>query len=329
MGAMRVVVTGSIATDHLMVFPGRFAESLMRERLESISVSFLADDLQVRRGGAAANISFGLARLGLVPTLLGSVGEDFDDYRSWLDRHGVDTASVHVSDVHQTARFVCTTDADGNQIATFYAGAMQDARLIELAPVIERLTTIDLLLISPNDPVAMANHATECRYRGVPFIADPSQQLSSMTSDEVLNLLDGAAMLFNNEYEAALIHERTGLSDAEILDRVPVRVTTLGAKGARVQRRGEPPIEVSVVPELSRVDPTGVGDAFRAGYIAGMAWGLGDERCAQIGATLAAYVIETVGTQEYTFTPAEFGDRLAATFGAAAAAEISGHLSAA
>ena len=329
MGAMRVVVTGSIATDHLMVFPGRFAESLMRERLESISVSFLADDLQVRGGGADANISFGLARLVLVATLLGSVGEDFDDYRAWLDRHGVDTASVHVSDVHQTARFVCTTDADGNQIATFYAGAMQDARLIELAPVIERLTTIELLLISPNDPVAMANHAAECRYRGVPFIADPSQQLSSMTSDEVLNLLDGAAMLFNNEYEAALIHERTGLSDAEILDRVPVRVTTLGAKGARVQRRGEPAIEVSVVPELSRVDPTGVGDAFRAGYIAGMAWGLGDERCAQIGATLAAYVIETVGTQEYTFTPAEFGDRLAATFGAAAAAEISGHLSAA
>lgn len=329
MGAMRVVVTGSIATDHLMVFPGRFAESLMRERLESISVSFLADDLQVRRGGAAANISFGLAQLGLAPTLLGSVGEDFDDYRSWLDRHGVDTTSVHVSDVHQTARFVCTTDADGNQIATFYAGAMQDARLIELEPVIDRFGAIDLLLISPNDPVAMANHAAECRFRGVPFVADPSQQLSSMTSDEVLNLLDGAAMLFNNEYEAALIHERTGLSDDDICARVPVRVTTLGAKGARVQRSGEPAIEVGVVPERARVDPTGVGDAFRAGFVAGMAWGLGDERCAQIGATLAAYVIETVGTQEYTFTAGEFAARLGAAYGSGAAAEVAGRLPAA
>ena len=218
---MRVVVTGSIATDHLMVFPGRFAESLMKERLEAISVSFLADDLQVRRGGSAANIAFGMAELGLNPTLLGSVGPDFDDYRSWLDRHGVDTESVHISDVHQTARFVCTTDADGNQIATFYAGAMADARLIELGPVVKRLDTIDLLLISPNDPVAMANHADECRFRGIPFIADPSQQLSSMTSDEIHHLLDGAAMLFNNEYEAALIHERTGLTDQQILEQRP------------------------------------------------------------------------------------------------------------
>lgn len=327
MGAMRVVVTGSIATDHLMVFPGRFAESLMKERLEAISVSFLADDLQVRRGGSAANIAFGMARLGLTPTLLGAVGDDFDDYRSWLDRHGVDTESVHQSDVHQTARFVCTTDADGNQIATFYAGAMQDARLIELEPVIKRLESIDLLLISPNDPVAMANHAEECRFRGVPFVADPSQQLSSMTADEIHHLLDGAAMLFNNEYESALIHERTGLTDEQILERVPVRVTTLGSKGAVIHQRGATPIEVSVVPEDSKADPTGVGDAFRAGFVAGMAWGAGYERCAQIGATLAAYVIETVGTQEYTFTPDEFSTRLAGAFGPDAGAEVATYLS--
>lgn len=325
-GAMRVVVTGSIATDHLMVFPGRFADSLMKEQLDSISVSFLADDLQVRRGGAAANITFGMAQLGLHPTLLGSVGTDFDDYRSWLDRHGVDTESVHISDVHQTARFVCTTDADGNQIATFYAGAMADARLIELAPVAERLSRIDLLLISPNDPVAMANHAEECRFRDIPFVADPSQQLSSMTAQEITNLLEGAAMLFTNEYEAALIRERTGLTDDEIMQRVPVRITTLGAKGAIVQQRGEPDISVGVVPEDWKADPTGVGDAFRAGFVTGMSWGVDFERCAQIGATLAAYVIETVGTQEYTFTPVEFSDRLAAAFGAEAGAEVAGYL---
>ena len=325
-GGMRVVVTGSIATDHLMVFPGRFAESLMKERLESLSVSFLADDLQVRRGGAAANIAFGMANLNLRPTLLGAVGEDFEDYRSWLDRHGVDTESVHLSDVHQTARFVCTTDADGNQIATFYAGAMQDARLIELAPVAQRLGGIDLLLISPNDPVAMANHAQECRFRGIPFAADPSQQLSSMTAAEILNILEGAAMLFSNEYESALIHERTGLTADAILDGVPLWVTTLGAKGALVRRRGEPMIEVAVVPEKSKADPTGVGDAFRAGFVAGLAWGVDYERCAQLGATLAAYVIETVGTQEYSFTTQEFADRLADAFGAEAGAEVTRHL---
>jgi adenosine kinase len=323
---MRVVVTGSIATDHLMVFPGRFAESLMQERLEAISVSFLASHLEIRRGGAAANISFGMAQLGLRPTLVGAAGPDFEDYRSWLDRHGVDTASVHISDVHQTARFVCTTDTDGNQIATFYAGAMQDARLIELEPVLHRLGGIDALLISPNDPRAMANHAEECRFRGIPFIADPSQQLSSMSDEEIRNLLQGAAMLFANEYEAALIHERTGLTEAQILDLVPVRVTTLGAKGVRVQRRGEPLIEVGVAPERSKADPTGVGDAFRAGYLAGMAWGSGVERCAQIGATLAAYVIETVGPQEYRFTPVEFADRLAGAFGPEAGHEVAAHL---
>ncbi len=323
---MRVVVTGSIATDHLMTFPGRFAESLMKEQLESISLSFLASDLEVRRGGSAANISFGMARLGLRPALVGSAGPDFDDYRSWLDRHGVDTESVHISEVHQTARFVCTTDADGNQIATFYAGAMADARLIELAPVLDRLGGIDWLLISPNDPEAMANHAEECRFRGIPFIADPSQQLSSMTGDEVRNLLDGAGMLINNEYEAALIHERTDLTSEQILELVPVRITTLGAKGARIEHRGEPALEVGVVPEESKADPTGVGDAFRAGYLAGMWWGVTPERCAQVGATLAAYVIETVGPQEYSFTHAAFAERLGDAFGAEAGREVAGHL---
>ncbi|MFN8125855.1 MAG: carbohydrate kinase family protein [Candidatus Nanopelagicales bacterium] len=326
MTAMRVVVSGSIATDHLMTFPGRFAESLMKEQLESVSLSFLATDLQVRRGGSAANIAFGMGRLGLTPVLLGAVGEDFEDYRSWLERHGVDTESVHLSDVHATARFVCTTDADGNQIATFYAGAMQDARLIELEPVVDRLTGIDLLLISPNDPVAMANHADEARFRGIPFVADPSQQLSSMSADEIHHLLDGAAMLFSNEYESALIHERTGLTADEILARVPVWVTTLGAKGARVQRAGEPDIEVGVVPEHTKADPTGVGDAFRAGFVAGLAWELDLERCAQIGATLAAYVIETIGTQEYEFTADEFTTRLADTFGPDAGAEVRARL---
>lgn len=322
---MRTIVTGSIATDHLMVFPGRFADSLMEEKLEAISVSFLVNELQIRRGGAAANIAFGLASLGMRPALAGAVGPDFEDYRSWLERSGVDTDSVHVSSVHQTARFVCTTDQDGNQIASFYAGAMAEAREIELLPVMERIGTPDLVLVSPNDPEAMSRHSEECRYRGIPFAADPSQQLSSMDGEEILNLLKGAAFLFNNEYEAALIHERTGLSEQEILSVVPVRITTLGSKGARIERLGEPAIAVGCADEERKVDPTGVGDAFRAGFVAGLHWGLSYQRCAQIGSMLATYVIETVGTQEYEFTADGFLERLRTSFGDEAADEVSVH----
>lgn len=320
---MRAVVTGSIATDHLMTFPGRFADSLMKEELQSISVSFLADDLQVRRGGSAANIAFGMAALGMSPVLVGAVGPDFADYGSWLERHGVDVSSVHTSAVRQTARFVCTTDQDGNQIATFYAGAMTEARDIELGPVVDRIGKPDLVLISPNDPEAMARHARECRFREIPFAADPSQQLSSMTKGEILNLLDGAALLFNNEYEAALIHERTGLTDTEILELVPVRVTTLGDKGARIERAGGPVVEVGCPSEERKADPTGVGDAFRAGYVIGLHYGLEHERCAQLGSMLATFVIETVGTQEYKFTREQFLRRFGDAYGDGSALDVS------
>src|SRR5476651_1327511 len=230
--AMRIAVTGSIATDHLMSFPGRFADQLMPDQLHNVSLSFLVDSLEIRRGGVAANICFGMAAFGLRPILVGSVGADFDDYRSWLERHGVDTASVHVSDLHHTARFVCTTDTDQNQIASFYAGAMSDARFIELSPVAARVGGLDLVIISPNDPEAMLRHTDECRDRGYPFIADPSQQLARMEGPEIRRLVDGAALLFTNDYEKVLTETKTGWSDAEVLDRVGVRVTTLGAEGA-------------------------------------------------------------------------------------------------
>src|SRR4051794_13312558 len=168
---MRVLVTGSIATDHLMSFPGRFADQLLPDQLDRISLSFLVEDLDVRRGGAAANIAFGLAVLGLHPVLVGAVGDDFADYRAWLDEHGVDTASVHVSETLHTARFVCTTDRDQCQIGSFYPGAMSEAREIALAPVAERVGGVDLVLVSPNDPVAMARHTEESRTLGIPFAA--------------------------------------------------------------------------------------------------------------------------------------------------------------
>ncbi len=319
---MRLCITGSIATDHLMTFPGRFADSLVADQLEQISLSFLVEELEIRRGGVAANIAFGLGCLGLRPVLVGAVGSDFADYRSWLERHGVDTSSVHVSDVKHTARFICTTDENSNQIASFYAGAMSEARGIELGPIVDRVGPLDLVLVGPNDPEAMVRHTDECRYRGIPFAADPSQQLARMAGPEIRTLIDGATYLFTNEYEAALTEAKTGWSAQEILDRVEVRVTTLGARGARVERRGQPVLEVACPVEDQRADPTGVGDAFRAGFLAGIAWGLSDERCAQVGSLVATYVIETIGTQEYELARTHFLDRIGRTYGTLAQTEI-------
>lgn len=323
---MRIAVTGSIATDHLMTFPGRFTDSLVADQLDKVSLSFLVEDLDVRRGGVAANIAFGMACLGLHPVLVGAVGQDFDDYRSWLQCHGVDCDSVQVSELKHTARFVCTTDADHNQIASFYSGAMAEAREIELGPVAARVGGLDLVLIGANDPDAMIRHTDECRQRGIAFAADPSQQLARMHRDEIRLLVDGAAYLFTNEYEAALTERKTGWSSGEILERVAVRVTTLGSRGVLVERKGETPVRVLCPREERKADPTGVGDAFRAGFLAGVAWGLPLERCAQVGSMIATSVIETVGTQEYELSRDGFLARIEATYGSDAVADIEPHL---
>ena len=324
---MNIAVTGSIATDHLMTFKGRFADSLVVDQLDKISLSFLADELQIRRGGVAANIAFGMAVLGERPILVGAVGEDFVDYRSWLERHGVDCGSIYTSDTRHTARFVCTTDDDMAQIATFYAGAMSEAREIELGPVADRVGGLDLVLVGANDPEGMRRHTTECRTRGIPFIADPSQQLAFADGPFIRDLVKGASYLFTNEYEAHLTEQKTGWSAEEILDIVGTRVITKGKDGAVVLRRGEDPIEIPVAGDVVRADPTGVGDAFRAGFLCGLSWGLELEICAQVGSMLATYVIETVGTQEYVLRQEEFLTRLAEAYGERPAKMIEPHLS--
>jgi len=281
---VQIAVTGSIASDHLMTFPGRFADSLVVEQLDKISLSFLVDDLEVRRGGVAANISFAMAGVGLRPLLVGAVGADFAEYRSWLDRHGVDTGHVRVSELKHTARFICTTDRDQAQIASFYAGAMSEAREIELAPLSERVGGLDLVLIGANDPEAMLRHTDECRDRGYAFVADPSQQLAFSDGASIRRLVEGATYLFTNEYEAALTEQKTGWSADEVLSVVGTRVTTLGARGVRIEAKGEPTIEVGVARELRKADPTGVGDAFRGGFLAGLSQGRPLDQCATMGA---------------------------------------------
>lgn len=323
---MRIAICGSIATDHLMTFDGRFADSLVVEQLDKISVSFLASDLQIRRGGIAANISFGMSQLGQHPILVGSVGEDFADYRSWLERHGVDCQSVHVSETLHTARFVCTTDNDMAQMATFYAGAMAEARSIELGPIVSRSGGLDLVLIGADDPEAMLRHTEECRTRRLRFVADPSQQLAFADGAFIRRLIDGADYLFTNEYESHLTESKTGWTAAEIDGRVHTRVTTKGKDGATIYSQGEEPVHVDVAVGVTPVDPTGVGDAFRAGFLTGLVNELPHQRCAELGSVLAAYVIETVGTQEYTLSQEAFLQRLRESYGEQSAAEIAPHI---
>jgi adenosine kinase len=321
-----LLVTGSIATDHLMSFGGKFSDSLVVDQLDKLSVSFLVDDLEVRRGGCAAHPRFGLGSLGLRPILVGAVGEDFADYRSWLERHNVDCDSVHVSETKHTARFVCTNDATMAQFASFYPGAMSEARDIELKPVADRVGPVDYVLVAPNDPDAMLRHTEECRERGYPFLADPSQQLAFGDGELIRNLVDGAAILFSNEYESALIEKKTGWSTDEIRSRVGTWVVTLGANGVRVERDGDKPIYVEAVPEVEKVEPTGVGDAFRAGFLAALAWDLSTERAAQLGCLLAVHVVERVGTQEYVLHKEAFLRRCADAYGEEAAADIAAHV---
>jgi adenosine kinase len=322
-----IAVTGSIATDHLMTFPGRFADSLVVDQLDKLALSFLVDDLEIRRGGCAANIAFALGCLGQRPILVGSVGEDFADYRSWLERHDVDCDSIHVSQTRHTARFICTTDETMAQLASFYAGAMSEAREIELSPIAGRAGGLDLVFVGPNDPEAMLRHTEECRRRGYPFAADPSQQLAWAEGDLIRQFIEGAAYLFSNDYEAALIEKKTGWGPAEILDQVDTRVVTHGADGVRISRAGEPDIEVAAIPGVRAVDPTGVGDAFRAGYLAAVAVDLPVERAAEVGCALAASVVETTGTQEYVLSRTGFLNRFQTAYGAAAVAEIESRFS--
>jgi adenosine kinase len=325
---MRIGVAGSVGLDHLMTFPGKFTDSLVAGSLEKVSLSFLVDGLEVRRGGCAANIAFGMANLGLKPILIAAVGKDWADYDAWLKRHGVDTSHVLISKEQYTAHFTVTTDTELNQIASFFPGAMSEARNIELAPIMEKTGRLDLLVISPDDPEAMLRHTEVALENGIAVAADPSQQMARMSGEQIQKLIEGATYLFMNEYELALAIQKTGWSDHEILQKVKYRVITQGSAGARVESIDGEFIKVTCAKENAKVDPTGVGDSFRSGFVAGLAWGLSHERCAQIGSMVATYVIETMGTQEYRFTNEEFVARFADAYGKAAADEVAAHLAA-
>jgi len=305
-----------------MTFPGLFSDSLVDGALSKVSLSFLVDKLDIHRGGCAANIAFGMGSLGLNPLLIAAVGKDWPDYDRWLIEHGVDTRYVRVSKDLYTATFIVTTDEALNQIASFFPGAMSEAREIDIESVLSKEGAIDLFLIGPDDPEAMIRHTQSALRLGIPVAADPSQQLARMDGSSLKELVSGAKYLFLNEYELALILQKTGWSDAELMDQVDVRVTTLGAEGARIEEHGKETVSVPAPKENAKTDPTGVGDSFRSGFLAGLSWGLSHERCAQLGSMLATFCLETKGTQEYYFESSEFIDRFRDSYGALAAEQI-------
>jgi adenosine kinase len=308
---MRTVVTGSIAYDYLMSFPGKFTEHFLPEHLSRVSLSFLVDTMDKRRGGCAPNIAYTLALLGERPRLMATAGQDFSEYRQWLDAAGVDTTLVREVPGKFTASFFCSTDSDNNQIASFYTGAMAHAAELSFRTI----GPSDLAIISPNDPAAMTQYAEECRTLGIPFIFDPGQQCARMSGPELLAGIVGARMLICNDYELELIRQKTGLSEDELLERSDLLVVTRGEHGSSVISR-QIRHDVSAVPPNRMGDPTGVGDAYRAGFMKGMALGAEPPVCAALGSVAATYVLEHVGGQSHAYTWAEFQKRFEAHFGA-------------
>jgi adenosine kinase len=321
-----IAVTGSIATDHLMQFPGKFSEQLLADHLQKVSLSFLVDDLVIHRGGVAGNMAFAIGLLGGDVALIGAAGKDFDDYRQWLTSHGVDCDGVLISDSAYTARFVCTTDEDMAQIASFYPGAMSEARNIKLADLVSRTGAPELVIIGANDPDAMFLHTEECRQLGLPFAADPSQQLARLSGEEIRKLIGGADYLFTNDYEWDLLLQKSGLSEAQVMSQIGLRVTTLGPKGVDLVSSDGAFVHVGVVPETHQADPTGIGDAFRAGFLTGRGAGLSLERSAQLASLVAVLVLEAPGPQEWTWDRDAAVTRLADAYGAPAADEIAAAL---
>jgi adenosine kinase len=308
---MDIIVTGSIAYDYLMRFPGRFTDHLIKEALHQVSLSFLVEDMTRHWGGVAANIAYSLALFGLQPKLMGTVGRDFEDYRRWLTSAGVDTSTVRQLDHVFCASFFVNTDLENNQIASFYSGAMAFAKDYRISDV--HHGTPDLVLISPNDPTAMQNLAAECRQRGLRFVYDPSQQVPRLNGEELRQGMDGAYMLIVNAYEATMICEKTGLTIDQLRDAVEVLVITQGKNGSHIYADGGL-IEVPAAPVSAIADPTGVGDGFRAGLLCGVANGLPWKTAGEMGSLSAAYVLEQVGPQSHTFTPEAFVTRFRTCF---------------
>ncbi len=311
---MTLIVTGSIAFDYLMSFPGKFTEHLLPEHMQRVSLSFLVDTMDKRRGGCAPNIAYTLALLGETPALMATAGQDFGDYGAWLTAAGVDTTGVKVVADKFTASFFCSTDEANNQIASFYTGAMANAGELSFRTV-EGLAGDGLVIISPNDPGAMVQYAEELSTMGVNYIWDPGQQCARMDGTQLEDGITGAHMVICNDYEFELIRQKTGMSEADVLAAASTLIVTRGEHGSSVYT-DHTRVDVPAVPPDRIVDPTGVGDAFRGGLMKGMAQGRPLPVCAQMGSVAATWALEHLGGMSHAYTWPEFVARYTRHFGA-------------
>jgi adenosine kinase len=307
---MKIIVTGSIAFDYLMSFPGKFTELFLPEHLERVSLSFLVDSMDKRRGGCAPNIAYTLALLGERPTIMATAGEDFGEYRQWLEAAGIDTSGVREIAGKFCASFMCSTDSANNQIATFYTGAMADAGQLSF----RAFDDCGLAIVSPNDPGAMVQYADECRTLGIPFIFDPGQQCARMAGDELREGVEGAAIVIVNDYELELLRQKTGLSEAGLTKAAGALIVTRGEQGSSIVT-ADGSCDVAAVVPRRIVDPTGVGDAFRGGLMKGIALGLPYDAAARLGSVAATYALEHMGGQSHSYTWEEFKRRFEEHFG--------------
>jgi adenosine kinase len=307
----KIVITGSIAFDYLMRYPGQFREMLIEENLDSISVSFLVDEMTRHRGGIAPNIAYTMALLGERPVVVGSAGQDFHEYRAFLEEIGVDTSGVRIHDDLFTASFFVTTDRDNNQIASFYTGAMARARDLSLKEAVGGQA--DLVTISPNDPVAMRSYVAECKALGIPYFYDPSQQVARVGGEELAEGVDGAYLLVVNEYEHAALCKKTNQTHDDLLRQAEVVIVTRGQDGTDIYTQ-DGTIHIPAVLTDRIKDPTGIGDAFRGGLLKGWAAGWPWEIGGRVGALAATYVLEQVGTQNHSYTRQEFVERFRTHF---------------
>lgn len=299
---MEIVVTGSIAYDYLMRFPGSFRENIKPEAMQQISLSFLVEDMSKHWGGVGGNIAFTLAKLGIQPHLMGTVGRDFGEYRTWLENAGVNTDTVQQHDDVYTASFFCNTDLENNQLASFYSGAMSRARDYHLTQL---AFAPDLVLVSPNDPLAMSQYCQQCRDNGWRFVYDPSQQIAWMDGPTLRRDMEGAHVMIVNQYESMLIGEKSGLTVDDLRRAVDLLVITHGREGSEIFSNGDS-VFVPVFPTDKIVDPTGAGDAYRAGFIAGLLHNLPLELTGMMGSLSAVYALENVGPQNPHFDLAAF-----------------------
>ncbi len=309
---MSVVLTGSIAYDYIMSFPGYFKDHILPEKIHEISVSFLVDSMKRQRGGIATNIAYNLALLGERPKVMATVGQDFAEYRRWLELHFIDTSAIIEIPDEFTASFFVSTDKDQNQIASFYTGAMAHAHLVSFKDHVNG--DIELAVISPNDPRAMVQYVDQCKELGIPYIYDASQQIIRLDGEALREGCHGSKMIILNDYELEMLKNKTGWTQAEIAAQTETLIVTFGEDGSRILHAGRT-IEIPAVKPRRLCEPTGVGDAYRAGIVKGMLHDLSWEFTGRVAALAATYALEEYGTQNHHYDLDEFISRFQQEFG--------------